>query len=207
MFEDTPKAPSTQPSADRAALLADACYAFLKPLPLELHTTLDRRLVQTLLGLVLAVLIHRHATRGLLLSELDGYLLFPAHAPAGTKRLSRLLHCSRRSATALTQFLWHTANQRIQTLTVQHQTPLVVWDESVLEKPETLHLEGLGPVRSLKAVRLIRIKPGYFNPPGGRPIAVPGWHWLAVIVLGPHGAPTLATLGWWTGRGNRARIN
>jgi len=46
------------------------------------------------------------------------------------------------------------------------KTALVIWDESVIEKPESIALEGLGPVRSSKAARLKRIKPGYYNPPG-----------------------------------------
>lgn len=55
---------------------------------------------------------------------------------------------------------------------------LAIWDESVLEKAESLQLEGLCAVRSSKARRLKRIKLGFFNPPGGRPIFVPGYHWL-----------------------------
>ncbi|MGE5262339.1 MAG: transposase [Acidobacteriota bacterium] len=204
MSQHTAK-PTPEQIEARAALLADQCYAFLRPLLVELHARLDRRLVQTLLGLVLAVVLHRHSTHGLLLSELGGYLLSPAHAPAGTKRLSRLLHSARWEAAALTNFLWRTADQRVHTLTAQHDTPLVVWDESVLEKPESLKLEGLGPVRSPRAARLKRIKPGYFNPPGGRPVCVPGWQWVAVLVMGPHGVPTLATLRWWTGRGEQAQ--
>lgn len=204
MFQDTPKAFSTQTSADRASLLADACYAFLKPLLLELHTSLDRRLVANLLRLIFVIVRHRHNAAGLLLSELGGQLLSPAQAPAGTKRLSRLLHSERWTSETLLRFLWHTADQRVQALRSQHETPLVVWDESVLEKPESLALEGLCPVRSTKAVRLKRIKPGYFNPPGGRPICVPGWNWLAVLVMGQTGTPTLARLAWWTTRGERA---
>ena len=184
MFQDTAKAFSTQASADRASLLADACYAFLKPLLLELHTSLDRRLVANLLRLIFVIVRHRHNAAGLLLSELGGHLLSPAQAPAGTKRLSRLLHSERWTSEVLLRFLWHTADQRVQALLSQHETPLVVWDESVLEKPESLALDGLCPVRSTKAVRLKRIKPGYFNPPGGRPICVPGWNWLAVLVMG-----------------------
>ncbi len=204
MFEDTPKAPPTQVSADRARLLADACYAFLKPLLLELHTALDRRLIANLLTLIFVLVRHRHSSTGLLLSELGGHLLSPLQAPAGTKRLSRLLHSERWTSGTVFRFLWHTADQRVHTLFSQHETPLVVWDESVLEKPESLKLEGLCPVRSTKAARLKRIKPGYFNPPGGRPICVPGWNWLAVLVMGPTGTPTLASLAWWTARGERA---
>jgi hypothetical protein len=51
---------------------------------------------------------------------------------------------------------------------------LLLWDESVLEKPESIQLEGLCAVRSSKAPRITRIKPGYYNPPGGPPICVPG---------------------------------
>jgi hypothetical protein len=50
---------------------------------------------------------------------------------------------------------------------------------------------------------LKRIKPGYFNPPGGRPIFVPGFHWLQVLVLGMKGVPTMAHLRWWSTRGER----
>ena len=80
----------------------------------------------------------------------------------------------------------------------------MIWDESVIEKPESLHLEGLCAVRSSKARRLKRIKPGYFNPPGGRPIFVPGYHWLQVLVTGMEGPITLANMQWWTTRGEAA---
>jgi hypothetical protein len=81
---------------------------------------------------------------------------------------------------------------------------LVVWDESVIEKPESLQLEGLCAVRSGKAKRLKRIKPGYFNPPGGRPICVPGYHWLQVLVMGMEGPIQLAHTRWWSTRGEQA---
>jgi hypothetical protein len=50
-------------------------------------------------------------------------------------------------------------------------------------------------------VRLKRIKPGYFNPPTGRPIFVPGFNWLQILVTGMRGAPVLAHLCWWTTQG------
>ena len=46
-----------------------------------------------------------------------------------------------------------------------------------------------------------RIKPGFYNPPGGRPVCVPGFNWLQVLVTGLRGAPTLAHLRFWTTRG------
>jgi len=80
----------------------------------------------------------------------------------------------------------------------------VLWDESVLEKPESLKAERLCAVRSSKAARLKRIKPGYFNPPGGRPICVPGFQWLQIVVIGLRGLPDLAHLHFWTTRGDAA---
>jgi hypothetical protein len=86
-------------------------------------------------------------------------------------------------------------------LQAEQERPLVLWDESVLEKPESLAADRLCAVRSSKAMRLKRIKPGYFNPPGGRPIFVPGFNWLQVLVIGKKGPPTLAHFAWWTTRG------
>jgi hypothetical protein len=77
----------------------------------------------------------------------------------------------------------------------------VLWDGSVWEKPESLKSEGLGPVQSGKARRLTHIKPGYYPPPG-RPICVPGLHWISLLLLGrstEQGPARLITMRWWTG--------
>ncbi len=61
-------------------------------------------------------------------------------------------------------------------------------------------------MRSSKAKRLTHIKPGYYNPPG-RPIFVPGMHWLGIIVVGRSvqlGPPLLAAMRWWSSRGAKA---
>jgi hypothetical protein len=81
---------------------------------------------------------------------------------------------------------------------------LVVWDESVWEKPESLAAEGLSAVRSSKAQRLKRVKPGFYNPPGGRPVFVPGLNWISWLVLGLSDPPTLAAMRWWSTRGKFA---
>lgn len=188
----------------QSRLVADLCYRFLRSLLVELNEKLDRRLVHTLLQTVLVIIAHRHRNHGLLLSELGSYLATPKQAPAGTKRLGRLLHSRRWQSGEVERFLWEEAEKQVDALRQAGTTPLLIWDESVLEKPESLHLEGLNAVRSTKAVRLKRIKPGYFNPPGGRPIFVPGFHWLMMTVLGTKGPPTLAHLRWWTTRGERA---
>ena len=75
-----------------------------------------------------------------------------------------------------------------------------MWDESVIEKAESLALEGLGPVRSRKAARLNRIRPGFYTPPKGSTF-VPGMDWLAVLVIGLSGPPMVAAMKWWTRRG------
>ena len=102
------------------------------------------------------------------------------------------------------RFLWHRADQALGQLEETEETALAIWDENVLEKPESIALEGLCPVRSSKAARLKRIKPGFFNPPGGPPVFVPGLHWLTVMLSGMHGPPPLAAMGWWTSRGKLA---
>jgi hypothetical protein len=81
----------------------------------------------------------------------------------------------------------------VQSLAQQAETVLVFGDESVLEKPESLRLEGVSPLRARKAARLKRIKPGCYNPPGGRAVFVPGWNWRAVLVCGLRGPVTLTT--------------
>jgi hypothetical protein len=59
----------------------------------------------------------------------------------------------------------------------------------MLEKAESLSPEGLCPVRSSRAAQLKRIKSGYYNPPAGRPIFVPGMQWIGLLVSGLNGMP------------------
>jgi hypothetical protein len=137
----------------------------------------------------------------LLLSELGDELLGGEHGPAGTKRISNLLHSEDWESGLIEAYLWKKGDERVTSLLSPKEDVYAIWDESVIEKPESLQAEGLCAVRSSKAARLKRIKPGYFNPPGGRPIFVPGMNWLQVLVAGPRGNVTLAHLRWWTTRG------
>lgn len=188
---------------EQSKAVEEQLVKLLWPMLVRLKQTLDRRLVNTFLGLVMAVVMHRHRNHGLLLSELGGYLLGPEHSAAGTKRISTLVHSEKWNAEVIEEFFWQAGTQRVEELWAQGERPLVIWDESVLEKPESLQAEGLCAVRSSKAMRLKRIKPGFFNPPGGRPVFVPGFHWLKILVLGHKGSPTLAHLRWWTRRGEQ----
>jgi len=157
-----------------AQQLSQQLTAFVKPLLVELDERLDVRLVQTFVQTLHVLLQFRHRNQGLLLSELGAYLASPDHAPAGTKRLSNLLHSPNWQAQQIERYVWQQADARLEQLEQEGEPGLLLWDESVLEKPESIALEGLCAVRSSKARRLKRIKPGYYNPPGGPPICVPG---------------------------------
>jgi hypothetical protein len=187
-----------------ARRLARQLVTFLAPLLRTLDHHLDRRLVSTFLATLIAIVEWRNRAHGRLLSELGAYLLTPEQAPAGTKRLRNLLRSSYWSASLIADWLWQQADAQIQALCAAGEAVFLVWDASVLEKPETLKNDDLCAVRSSKARRLKRIRPGFFNPPGGRPICVPGLHWLGLLVLGRVGPPTLAAMRWWTRRGERA---
>lgn len=190
-----------QASPRVAQSLSQQLSAFVLPLLTWLDGVLDLRLVQTFLATLHALLEFRHRNNGLLLSELGAYLCAPTSAPAGTKRLSRLLHATGWTAHLIERFLWQQADQHLSALEQAEEEALMMWDASVIEKPESIALEGLCAVPSSKARRLKRIKPGYYHPPSGPPIFVPGMHWLAVLLLGRQGPPTLAAMRWWTTRG------
>ncbi|MBZ0280938.1 MAG: hypothetical protein K8L97_09360 [Anaerolineae bacterium] len=181
--------------------LARKLEGFVAPLLSRLDRQIDKRLVRTFLLTLQAILTFRHSTNGLLLSELGGYILSPAQAPAGTKRLSNLLRCGKWVYSLLETYLWQTAEQQRRALAADGQTAYVIWDESVVEKAESLAPEGLCPVRSSRAARLKRIKPGYYNPPGGRPIFVPGMQWIGLLLTRLKGVPSVATMRWWSSRG------
>ena len=200
MNKGTSKAEKKQESRE----LENKCWEFLRRLLEQLHGLVDRRIVKTFLDLVMVILMHRHRSNGLLLSELGGHLLGGERGPAGVKRIASLLHSEKWGSILILRYLWKCAEEKVKELLGQKQAAYVIWDESVLEKSESLQAEGLCAVRSTKAARLKRIKPGYFNPPTGRPIFVPGFNWLQVLVTGLKGAPVLAHLCWWTTRGEKA---
>jgi hypothetical protein len=136
-------------------------------------------------------------------SVLGEYLADPQHGPTGTKQLSRLLHSAKWSSGWIERDLGQQAEQRRTELEAAGEEPLCVWDGSVLEKPESEHLEGLAPVRSSKAKRVPRSRPGVFNKPG-RPIVVRGWEWTAVLLCGVIGAVQVVSMRWWSRKGEQA---
>jgi Transposase DDE domain len=186
-----------------AADLRQDLVAFLQPLLDQLDAKIDQRLVRTFVRTIDAILCFRNRPHGLLLSELGGYLLTPEHAAAGTKRLSNLLRSAKWSSSLSETFLWQRATEQLESLEQHGKDALVLWDESVLEKPESIANPDLGSVRSSKAHRLTRIKPGFYHPPG-RPIFVPGFQWIGLLLAGMNGTPSVAALHWWTNRGEHA---
>jgi len=204
MRQDNLRRQKKQDSLWASKSLGDRLYEFAKPMLKELSRSLDRRLVQTFFDLLMVILIQRHRNQGLWLSELGGQLLGMDRAPAGTKRIAQLLHSSKWLAELLETWMWEQGDQKVEDCLHPQEATYVIWDESEIEKPESLKSEGLCAVRSVKARRLKRIKPGYFNPPSGRPVFVPGFHWFQVIVTGFKGTPCLAHSHWWTTRGEMA---
>ncbi len=203
MYEDKGNARKKQVAEGNSEAIEVRLIEHLGDVLFVLDQLLDRRLVVTFLGLVLALLRHRHRNEGGWMSELGSYLV-PRNAEAGRKRIEKLLYSRKWDSRLLEEAHWRRGDRRVEEGAANGEPVLAIWDESVVEKPESLKLEGLGPVRSSKALRLTRIKPGYFNPPGGHPVFVPGFNWLQVLVCGLRGPVSLAHMRLWTTRGEGA---
>ncbi len=81
-------------SLTEAAAVQRALRQFLRPLLTRLAGQMDVRLVRTLRDAVEAIVRVRNRPQELWLTELGALLLGAARAPAGVKRLSRLLHAA-----------------------------------------------------------------------------------------------------------------
>jgi len=159
--------------------------------------------LRTLVQTVEAILVFRDQSHGLLLSELGGYLDKLGEGGGGTKRLGTLIRHPKWKAHQLEEFLLERADQQLGQWEANGQDGLLIWDATVLEKPESLKGEGLCAVRSSKAVRLTHVKKGDYHPPSA-PIFVPGLHGIGLRLSGrsaKQGPPLLAALRWWTSRG------
>ncbi len=182
---------------------------FLFPLLVILDKVLDKRLVRTFLQCCVAILRFRHNKCGLLLSELgsylDGYHGYSEKATAGTKRVSNLLRSLRWTISVIDDFFLEEADKQVKLLTEQGKRRLCIWDGSVLEKPESEKLEGLCPVVSSKAKRLVRNKKGLvFNFPPKKAITVAGMQWTGALITGMEGMIKVAVMSWWTTKGEDA---
>ena len=134
---------------------ADELENYLRPYSQRLDAYLDRRVVGNLTALVAGIVQTRAE---LTTSQLGSTITGPEHGEAGTQRLQRALHHKGWKAQVLEEVLWEQAEQRRQQLESRGETPLCIWDSSVLEKPESEHLQGLGAVRSSRVRRLAQPK-------------------------------------------------
>ena len=184
------RAAEEDPGRELASDVARRCYDFLRNLLEDLDEHLDVRLVRTLAATVAALVRHRNRAQGLLLSELGAYLAGPEHAPAGTKRLANLIHSPKGQAEEIDDYLLLLGQCRVayEARRVPEGRALCILDGSVIEKPESAQLAGLAPVRSSKARRLGRPRPkqgpGYWRGKPGKPVVVPGFGWVGVLVTG-----------------------
>jgi hypothetical protein len=173
---------------------------YLLELLVLLDTHLDKRLVCTFAELFISIIRFRNRSFGLLLSELGGYVAHAKRAPSGTKRISNLLRSKKWTHNIVEQYLLSKAPARADALRSKGKQVLLLWDDSILEKPESWLVEGLCPVGSSKSKRLTRIKPGYYRPPGKR-VCVPGFEWSSVLMTTLNSVPALVMMRWWTTRG------
>ena len=95
---------------------------YLEPLVERLDAYLDKRLVQTFL-------------QGI--SELGALLLSGREATAGEKRIQRLLASEKWSEELIKVFQWNEAQNRYEELRREGEQVFVIWDGSVIEKPES----------------------------------------------------------------------
>ena len=196
-LQNTPK--EAKPYQAYTFLLRQA-QSYLNPLTNQLDAQLDKRLVRTFYDLFISILIFRHTKMGLLLSELGAYICGPSHAPAGTKRISNLLRSKKWTHRLIDHQLFNKTQNRVKRMRNQGQRPLLLWDDSRIEKPESWFIEGLCSVYSTAAKRMMKIKRGFYHPPMGR-VCVPGFKWTAVMLSCIGGVPSVCQMSWWTTRG------
>ena len=173
---------------------------YLSELEHQLDQQIDQRLVRTFHNLFVSILIFRHSKMGLLLSELGAYICGPSKAPAGTKRISNLLRSKKWTHQIIDDYLFARSQHRIEQMQQQGRRPLLLWDDSRIEKPESWFSQGLCSVWSSKGKRLTKVKRGFYRPPVSR-ICVPGFKWTAVMLSCLGGVPSVCQMSWWTTRG------
>lgn len=201
MFRTLLQNKDTEPLKPNAAsFILHQSNTYLSPLLKSLDRKIDKRLTDTFYNLFVAILAFRNSSMGLLISELGGYICGFDHAPAGTKRISNLLRSAKWDAALVDDFLLCRALDRIRSLREKGKRALLLWDDSVVEKPESWLLQGLCSVPSSKGKRLTKVKRGFYRPPLSR-ICVPGFNWTATLVSALGEAPSVCQMAWWTTRG------
>jgi hypothetical protein len=166
----------------------------LAPYSERLDAYLDRRVVGKLTATVAGLVRTRSA---LTTSELGSAICGPEHAEAGRQRLQGALHHQGWESEVIGEVRWDQAEVKRKQMEQQGETPLCIWESSVLEKPESVALEGLGAVRSSRVRRLARSRAGVFNQPG-IPVSVRGFEWESLRLVGKSGVPQVVAMRWWS---------
>jgi hypothetical protein len=180
-----------QTAAEESQWWTEQLEAYLAPYSERLDAYLDRRVVGNLTATVAGIVQTRSP---LTLSELGSTLCGPAHAEAGTQRLQRALHHPGWQSQLIEEVLWEQAEVSRKQMELAGETPLCIWDSSVIEKPESEQLEGLGRVRSSRVKRLARSRKGVFNRPAALPVSVRGFEWESLLLLGKSGVPQVVAM-------------
>lgn len=126
---------------------------YLEPLVERLDAYIDKRLVRTFLEGIRTLIEARTQAPGLTISELGSILLSGRQATAGEKRLHRLLTSKHWNEDLIGIFQWNEAEKRYEEMKREGEEVYVIWDESVIEKPESRKAEDLCAVRSSKVAR------------------------------------------------------
>lgn len=184
----------TQTAAEESQWWAQQLETYLRPYSQRLDAYLDRRVVGNLTATIASIVQTRSE---LTLAQLGSAICGPEHTEAGTHRLQRALHHQGWKAEVIEELLWDQAEPSRKQMDPRGETPLCIWDSSVLEKPESVALEGLGAVRSSRVRRLARSRPEVFNRPG-LPVRVRGFEWESLMWLGKSGVPQVVAMRWWT---------
>lgn len=184
----------TQTGEEESQFWAKQLETYLQPYCERLDASLDRRVVGNLTATVAAIVQTRTAVTT---SELGSAICGPEHAEAGTQRLQRALHHAGWASEVIEEVLWEQAERSRKQMQERGETPLCIWDSSVLEKPESEKLEGLGAVRSSRVRRLARSRTGLFNQPSRIPVSVRGFEWESLLLLGQSGVPQVVVMKWW----------
>ena len=170
-----------------------AFFPFLQ----QLAQRCDIRLVRTAL-VILRLLC---SSPGLLLrvrSLADSLASPRISSSAWEKRIHKLLDSPNWSDRLVAQFLWHQADDLLTQAFDSGRDALILWDESVWEKPETLHDPALGSVISSKAKRLNRVRNNYYSPPKAH-TCVAGFRVNAMVVATSKRS-RLARCDYWSSR-------
>lgn len=194
MNPTTSRAPIPE-AADVSQVMAQRLSAFLALLLRVLDSPVDVRLVRTFAATVVNLVRQRNPAISLLLAELGELLLEGARAPAGVKRVRRLLPSPNGQPEEIDTSLADQASAAIARVEARGAVAFGVLYGSGVEKQAAKQLEGLTKIRSALARRWPRASGG---PPPPIPTIVPGFGWVAVVVTGLTGRLTVTRRHWFS---------